>query len=348
MKRRSLVAVGLLLYGLTVIYPLLRLIHWFDPNQVMLISFLVLLIHIVILPPYISRRVRSRINRTVAVALMTWYGLVFELFLVVFPLEFFRLVVPLPDNYWGLTAVVGWLVLAVVSVIGAQRLAIKRLYIPAPQGACGKVFVQISDVHIGTRKPKFLKRVLKKVAQLNPSALLITGDLVDSRNVDANDLATLANLDCPVFFCTGNHERYEHCEDIVKWLREHGVTVLRNETVDVDPFQIIGIDDGESANTLQVALNEIPRQEGRLKILLYHKPIEIDVAAEWGVHLMLCGHTHHGQIFPFGLVVRREFNPYRGTHTVGDMTVHISSGTGTTGPMLRLGTRNEITRVEFV
>ena len=62
---------------------------------------------------------------------------------------------------------------------------------------------------------------------------------------------------------------------------------------------------------------------------------------------MLVGHTHKGQIFPFQLVVKRFFQLTHGTHRFDEMTLHISSGTGTWGPIMRLGSSNEITHLVF-
>ena len=70
-------------------------------------------------------------------------------------------------------------------------------------------------------------------------------------------------------------------------------------------------------------------------------------AAAWGFDLMLVGHTHRGQIFPFQLIVKRFFALTHGTHRFDQMTLHISTGTGTWGPILRLGSHNEITRIVF-
>ena len=66
-----------------------------------------------------------------------------------------------------------------------------------------------------------------------------------------------------------------------------------------------------------------------------------------GVDLMLCGHTHNGQIMPFNLLVRRFFPTICGLYNVGGLTLYVSPGSGTWGPVLRLGSRCEISMIHL-
>ena len=269
------------------------------------------------------------------------------LFLTLVIVELLRFAIPMSNPISGVVVVSSWAVFAGFCVSRALTLPIKNVRLMGNELCRGKKLVQISDVHIGTRKPAYLQRVVKKIKSINPDAVLITGDLVDAKKVSTDDLACLSKLSAPTLFCTGNHERYEHCEQIVQWLRDHDVQVLRNESYVSNPFQFIGIEDSESPHTVQEELGKMHQEAELFKILLHHKPMGVDAAASWGIDLMVSGHTHHGQIFPFGWIVKTEFDPYRGTHKIGSMTLHISAGTGTTGPLLRLGSRNEITEFVF-
>ena len=348
MKRQTLVLLGAILYLPLVVYPPLRLISWLFDDVSNLTWILLFLVHAALFPPYLSRSLRSKLSRPLAVFLMTWYCLMFQLFLFVFPLELVRLWIDLSDQTTAMIVLIGWSILGLPSLFGALYVPIHRVPISSKKGTLGKSLVQISDVHIGTRRPGFLRRIVRKIAKLNPDAVLITGDLVDAKSVDSKALSPLAELNLPVFFCTGNHERQEHCEDIVEWLQEHNVNVLRNATFDLIPFQFIGLEDQDSAAEISKALNGLEPNPDRYRVLLCHKPEAMENAASWGVDLMLSGHTHHGQVFPFGFVVKGAYDPYRGQHDFGQMTLYISSGTGTTGPLLRVGTRNEITQFQFV
>ncbi|MCP4830151.1 MAG: metallophosphoesterase, partial [Proteobacteria bacterium] len=75
----------------------------------------------------------------------------------------------------------------------------------------------------------------------------------------------------------------------------------------------------------------------------YHRPWGLGAAAEAGVDLMISGHTHNGQIVPFNLVVKRVFKRSIGLFRQGTTHLYVSPGTGTWGPIMRLGSRGEIT-----
>jgi predicted MPP superfamily phosphohydrolase len=76
-----------------------------------------------------------------------------------------------------------------------------------------------------------------------------------------------------------------------------------------------------------------------------HAPIAAKLAAAKGVDLMLSGHTHGGQIWPFGYIVRQQFPLLDGSYDVDGLTVIVSRGTGTWGPPMRLWCPSEIVRV---
>jgi len=94
-------------------------------------------------------------------------------------------------------------------------------------------------------------------------------------------------------------------------------------------------------------LSQLELDPEAFKILLYHRPMGLEAAAEHGIDLMLTGHTHAGQIMPFNLVVKRVFAHVRGLATHGPTTLYVSPGTGTWGPVMRLGSRSEITCFEL-
>jgi len=80
-------------------------------------------------------------------------------------------------------------------------------------------------------------------------------------------------------------------------------------------------------------------------ILLSHTPWQTDRAAQAGVELMLSGHTHGGQIWPFGYLVQRVYPFLAGRYDINGMELLVSRGTGTWGPRMRLWHRSEIIKV---
>ena len=208
-------------------------------------------------------------------------------------------------------------------------------------------FVQISDVHIGSRSSVFLERLVEKINSLNPKFLCITGDFIDASGVDRSELVSLQKLDCPIFFSIGNHERYEDLDKILERLASLGVTILRSEVAyPSNEIQLIGIDDQEDVKQVDTELKKINFSQNVFTILMYHRPKGFEDAEKAGIDLMLSGHTHKGQVFPFNLVVKKVFRYVSGLHRLGGSLLYVSQGTGTWGPVMRVGSFSEITLFE--
>ena len=169
-------------------------------------------------------------------------------------------------------------------------------------------------------------------------------------DLPADSLDSIGKLSAPVFFAIGNHERYVGSDAVCARLEALGVTVLRNAAVDRGTLRIMGIDDAETRNQVARQLARIEVADHRpaaYTVLMYHRPDGVRAAARAGVDLMLCGHTHNGQIMPFNWMVKRFFPFIAGRFDIGDMALYVSPGTGTWGPTLRLGSVNEITLFEL-
>ncbi|MED5227799.1 MAG: metallophosphoesterase, partial [Pseudomonadota bacterium] len=127
-----------------------------------------------------------------------------------------------------------------------------------------------------------------------------------------------------------------------------GVRVLRNNSVLADGLQLIGIDDADDVHQVGRELANITLDPQCFKVLLYHRPSGWDSAVKAGIDLTLSGHTHNGQIFPFNWLVKQQFKLITGLHRSGQCQLYVSPGTGTWGPVMRLGSRNEITCIDLV
>lgn len=209
-------------------------------------------------------------------------------------------------------------------------------------------FAQISDVHIGSRTSRFLRNVMRSVAQLEPEFLCITGDLIDQHGVSMEQLEPLAGLGKPIYYSIGNHERYEDLDAIVGRLQALGIEVLRNRTVVANGLQFIGIDDHDNPEQVARVLPFLDVRRDIYSILLYHRPHGLEAAHQHGIDLKLSGHTHNGQIVPFHLAVSKVFQYRRGLYENDGTYLYVNEGTGTWGPTLRLGTRSEITLFELL
>lgn len=212
----------------------------------------------------------------------------------------------------------------------------------------------ISDVHIGEFLGReFILEIVNKINTLNVDAVFIVGDLLDTPASRAGDmLSPLSDLhSCyGTFFVTGNHEFYHGARDIVRLLSGYGVNVLQNQSVIIGGVNLSGVHDLVATRTdmapdPKAALSGI---DPSLPVLmLAHQPKFIHTLDELGlsekVDLLLCGHTHAGQIFPFSLLVLLQQPYLHGLYQHSDKTqVYVSSGAGFWGPPVRVLAPSEI------
>jgi len=216
-----------------------------------------------------------------------------------------------------------------------------------------KKIIQLSDVHLGLiHDEQFLSKVIQQVNSMHPDMVVITGDLFDGMDGALDKLAApLNNLVAPkgIYFVTGNHETYVGRDTALQALASTPVHVLQNKMIIIDGLQLVGLDYsamGEQGD-ITTAMKHIPTFDPQKpSILLYHVPMHIDQAKAAGFNLMLSGHTHKGQMFPFGLITWLVYKGYDyGLHTEGDFSIYISSGVGTWGPPMRTGNNPEIVNI---
>jgi predicted MPP superfamily phosphohydrolase len=218
----------------------------------------------------------------------------------------------------------------------------------------GRRAALISDVHLGhVRNGGFLRRMVAKISKEEPDAIFIAGDLYDGTAIDARRAAEpLSELVAPhgVYFVAGNHEQFGDDGKYLHAIAATGVRVLSNEKVEVDGLQIVGVPYRNAARDGHFAsvLNSIRLDRDRASILLTHAPDHPEIAEAAGVSLQLSGHTHLGQFIPWSWMARRIYRQFvYGLSRIGKMQVFTSSGAGTWGPPLRLGSNPEIVVLKF-
>jgi len=341
-------AVALALHIPLFIYPVLRLCDWLGLD-----AWLTTVIFVPLVSSQIVSRIYLRNSRSGVIRLLRR---TFDLWLGISPILLGLLLVAEVGVFvFNADArIVAWWVIDLSVVVGlagfitALLPSVKKVSLTSMKIAEPLRFVQITDVHIGSRSSRFLEKVMRKINQLDAQFLCITGDFVDSSGVTEDELGSLKSFAGPIYFCIGNHEKYEDLDSIVERLSNLGVTVLRNRSVVDNGVQFIGIDDMDDAMQVSRQLARINVEPEPYVILLYHRPRGLEAAADAGVDLMLSGHTHNGQIVPFNLIVKRVFEQMRGLYYHGKATLYVSSGTGTWGPIMRVGTRSEITLIEVL
>jgi len=223
-----------------------------------------------------------------------------------------------------------------------------------PESWRGRTAALISDLHLGhVRNGNFLRRMVAKILHEQPDLIFIAGDLFDGTAIDAGSAAEPLNkLAAPhgVYFVAGNHEQFADDSKYLNAISSAGVRVLDSEKVDVDGLQIIGVPyrSATQRGHLESVLKRIGVDRRRASILLIHAPDHPEVAEAAGVSLQLSGHTHLGQFLPYSWMARRIYRQFvYGLSRIGQMQVFTSSGAGTWGPPLRLGSNPEIVMLQF-
>ena len=253
----------------------------------------------------------------------------------------------LPATFVGVVILGSWLLLGTIGVFAARTISERNLAFDHHQLDRPYKLVQLSDIHVGSRSADFLQQAVDQALDHQPDALLITGDLIDASAVQASDLGALADLPCPVYLSLGNHERYLDLDAVIAMIEANGVTVLRSQATTSGSLQIIGVDDADHPDQVRSELPAIALSDDHYRILLYHRPDGWSAAREAGIDLMLSGHTHAGQIWPFNFLVRWRFQYLVGLFSESNQHLYVSPGTGCWGPIMRLGTRAELTVIDL-
>lgn len=232
-----------------------------------------------------------------------------------------------------------------------QKYTVKRLVPEGAQPEKRMRLVFFSDLHIGeAMTPDYIARAVKLIQDQQPDLILCGGDFIDHRAVYAYDprvMASLRSLHAPlgVYYVLGNHEYRDDLEANIRWVSEVGGTLLRDSIAfpGNGPLTLIGRDDWVNGDRkpFEVIANEADPLRGPV-VLMEHTPASIDSIGDSPVDLILCGHTHGGQIWPGQLMVWWRYGMVSGTRPVGEREVCISSGIGSAGATYRVGTRSEV------
>ena len=230
-----------------------------------------------------------------------------------------------------------------------------------PPGFNGFRILQITDLHVSmTIRQDYVQGVVDKANGQEPDMIVMTGDLADGRVMDLrSETAPLAALQAKFgkFFVTGNHEYYSGVGSWLAEIERLGFIPLINEhrTIRRNGAEIVlaGITDYRASRIVpyhasdpEAALAGAP--DNMVKIMLAHQPKSVFQAEPTGADLLITGHTHGGQFFPWNYVVSLDQPYVDGLHRYGQTQVYVSRGTGYWGPPIRIGAPSEITVLRLV
>lgn len=217
--------------------------------------------------------------------------------------------------------------------------------------------VLVSDIHMGFIIGKNrTQRLVNRINKLKPDLVLMAGDIVDHNpnpviRKNLGQYFKQLNPELGIYAITGNHEYIGNPKISLDYLSQFGISYVRDTSIEVgDELVIIGRDDKEKSRYTQGGRKNIEQLiEGvdftKPVILMDHQPVEYDKVEKSGVDLMVSGHTHRGQFWPFGYITRRVYELDWGYLKKGNTNFYVSSGYGTWGPPVRIGSRSEIVEI---
>jgi predicted MPP superfamily phosphohydrolase len=294
---------------------------------------------------------------------VTWVGLIFLLFVCLLATDLvtaFGFLMPrFAPSLRGYAVLAAFALAAIALVQGARAPVITSYEVNVnglPAERDGMVVVSVSDMHLGTiLDERWASARIAQIEQLRPDMIVLAGDIVEGHDEPTQHwVPVLRKLAAPlgVWAVNGNHEGYGRNRVGENLLEQSGVRVLRDEWAEAAPGVVVaGVDDltsrqrrlGRYAEFMDKAL--AGRTAGAATILISHTPWAPEKASAAKVALMLSGHTHDGQIWPFNYVVARMYPYITGLYNVNGMPLIVCRGTGTWGPRMRLWRRGEIVKV---
>ncbi|WP_010282992.1 metallophosphoesterase [Bacillus timonensis] len=214
-----------------------------------------------------------------------------------------------------------------------------------------------SDLHLGNIIGKnHLEKFVHLIEETRPDIIFIPGDLIDDHiepfmKEEMGDTMKKMNAPLGVYATLGNHDYYGNDEvRIVEEMKKLGIEVLTDEVTRIEnDFYIIGRNDDTDENRAEIKELVASINHAKPIIMLDHQPNQLNEAKEYGIDLLLSGHTHRGQVFPGNLITHMLYENDYGLLKKGELHSKVSSGFGTWGPPLRIGTRSEVVliNVEF-
>ena len=238
-----------------------------------------------------------------------------------------------------------------------------------PKSFEGYRIAHVSDLH-NAQMGKNNEKLLAMLRDAAPDIIVITGDLIDSRNTKV-DIALRFVEDAvriaPCYYVPGNHEaRVAEYGKLKAGMADAGVVILEDTSGEVraagETITLIGVSDpsfqtdylfGDAESVMRKKLTELHADGDTFTVLLSHRPELFEVYVEYGIDLAFTGHAHGGQFrLPFigGVIAPNQglFPRFdAGIYTSGNTHMLVSRGIGNSLFPFRINNRPEVILVEL-
>jgi len=368
-----------LVYGGVHVFLYLRVANAFamaGPGATGILLLIVLMVPMPVAVRFLERSGFETAARLSAITGYVWMGFVFLLFFFLIAMDVAGFALDVVYSYAGgeigacilpepSATAFAFLITAASLLYGmvrASRVRVRRLTIETSGRSAGDgilTICQISDLHLGILVgEKMVRRIVTLIRAENPDIVVCTGDLVDGEiRIHLEKPAELLASVTPrygKYLVPGNHEYFAGIAKAMRFAAASGFRVLRGETISIPGvISIAGVDD--PTGRLYGWYENVPEDDllggmprAPFSLLLKHQP-DVRDSACGHFDLQLSGHTHGGQIFPFGFLTRIRYRYNVGLFALPrGSQIYVSRGAGTWGPPVRLGSPPEITVIQVV
>lgn len=199
----------------------------------------------------------------------------------------------------------------------------------------GLRIVQLSDLLISKKTdPAYLHQLVIQINRLHPDLVLFTGDIIKSFAFRLRvQLSAFKDLQANAYYVSGNHDLFYGLKTLKRELALCNISCIDNKCahliINNTPLQILGLADRFSKikahkrpiTELFSALNEDVST-----ILLAHQPKDVEFIQGHRVDIMLSGHTHNADAYPFHAFLKKHQPYYKGLYVEGKTLLYVTSG----------------------
>jgi uncharacterized protein len=333
--------------------------HFFQKHTSVTFWFLAVLSFSFVIGNTLIQLYPSKVSSLVYHAAAIWLGTLFILFCAVIIISVAGIFRYNTDSFkmFATFIILGAIALSAYGIFNQKNIRVVEadVYIKdLPTSWQGRRAGFFADSHYGPIHN--VKDAQKTVDILNRSSVDIVfmgGDFYDGPPTDfiaVGKVFTKLNPKLGKYFVTGNHEEYAGIEEALLGVKSGGFIVTDRLNTAVEGVQIVGVPyvRGEDENEIETVLEKAGFNKNMPSIVLKHVPLELEVLEKAGASLVLSGHTHRGQIWPFSYITKSIYKGFDyGLKPLGDMQVYTTSGSGTWGPPQRIGTQSEVVILTF-
>jgi len=264
-----------------------------------------------------------------------YLGYLLYTFLIAIPIRFL-------DSFINFRPLIGLILLFLPSfaiclygLYNARQTKVQKIKLKNEKYS-GKIkILHLSDIHLGAiYQQKSCEKIVNEINSLNPDIVIITGDFADgSLKIKQEWLNPFDTLTIPILFITGNHEKLYGKEDFLNLLSNTRIRHIGNNgNFEYKNVNFIGADWEDDIDTIIYKAKK--NDENKINVLISHSPSKLPSELnDTNIFLMLCGHTHGGQLFPFNIAAYFINKCFRGlysnTNEKNRHYVYVSEGVNT-------------------